>query len=159
MNQPLEDSINDMKDVQEKLENATKPDSQDTPDSKDDKGAANILFKQISETSIEILQTPEVEAMLDKISQNSGLNQNSMSALVSLIAICMTHSAHNAILFYDDLLKKELTKQMDNISHHMNLCKADIEGIKGAIQIHQKQIGIINNSLKIDDVIKNMNSK
>ena len=55
---------------------------------------------------------------------------------------------------YDAMLKAELDKQFENIAHHINLAKADIEGLKAAVQVHNKSIGELQNKLQIDSIKK-----
>ena len=162
MNQHIEKSINEMKDLKfdpaEVLEKM-KADADNNPESdkSEDPEIDNVgltFFNQIVETSVEIMGTKEVEDALVTLSTKLNMDQKCVTSLINLISVCMTNSAYRAIIFYDELLKSELTKQFDNIGNHINLGKADIEGIKGAIQIHQKRIGSIENDLLINNLRK-----
>lgn len=166
MSEYIEKTINEIRDVQEKINEEASKENDKTPKNGEEStpkpedvspGLGAVLFNQISETSIKILQTPAVEEGIIKIATNMNMDEESVTSLINIIAISMTNASLQAILFYDDLLKNELTKQMDNVSYHINLGKADIEGIKAAVQVHQKQIGSINNTLKINDIKKENN--
>ena len=157
MNPHVEKVINETRDVQQKIEDVIN----NTPDADGDSQTASepdpvntALFHQITEGTIQILQSPEIEKSLVTIGENMNMDQESITSLINIIAIAMNNSAYQAILFYDDLLKAELTKQFDNIGHHINLGKADMEAFKSVLQIHQKQIGEIRTILKIDTIKK-----
>jgi hypothetical protein len=162
MNQHLEGSINDIKAGQEKFKEAAtaatgNTEEQDAAEKEAFGDLGTVLFNQITETSIGIIQTPEIEESLLTIATNMNMDQASIAALINIIAISMTNSAHQAILFYDDLLKKELTKQMDNVGHHINLGKTDSEAFKSVLQIHQKRIDEISNILQMNNLKKENN--
>jgi predicted aminopeptidase len=109
------------------------------------KDPANILFNEISETSIHILQDPAINNCFAEIAKE--LKEETVRQLVTVIGICMTHSAYQAITFYDELLKAELSKQFDNLSHHINLCKTDDEAIKASFSILRKQFDEVKNEI------------
>lgn len=162
MNKHIEDSVNELKSAQQSFEKAASAPTEKTEEQaaaeKESFGElGTILFNQITEASIAIIQTPEIEKSLLTIATNMNMDQESLTALINIIAISMTNSAHQAVLFYDDLLKKELTKQMDNTVHHINLGKADGEAFKSVLQIHQKKIDEISSILKIDKIKKENN--
>lgn len=153
---PLNESIKDIKEYQDKLKKAAE-ESQDVKDGKctledELKEPAYVLYNQIAESSIKILEIPAVVNIFAKLSKTLG--EDMSKSIVELFALTMTQSAHQAVLFYDDLLKAELTKQFDNIGEHVNKSQAELEGIKEAINVHRKKIGEIENRIKIDTFIK-----
>jgi predicted HicB family RNase H-like nuclease len=119
------------------------------------KEPSHRLFHEISETTIKILQDPIMNQYFAEIAKE--LKEETVQQIVTVIAVCMTHSAYQAITFYDDLLKTELTKQFDNINHHINLSKADIEGIKAAFAILRKSQDEISKEIKINNFQKDNN--
>ena len=157
MNEHIQKSIDELNAANDKFQadvNGANNNSNDNPQ-EDAFGQLGLrLFNQITETTIKIIETPEVENSIVTIATEMNMGQKSISALINLIAVAMTNSAQQAILFYDDLLKDELTKQFDNIGKHINLGKADMEGFKAALQVHQKQIGEINKTLLLNNLKK-----
>ena len=162
MNEYIKNSINELNAANDKLESevkerqgSVKPDSSNDATPEDPFGELGLLlFKQITDTTIKIMETPEVEKSLTTIATEMNMGEKSISSLINLIAIAMTNSAYQAIIFYDDLLKDELTKQFENVGNHINMGKADMEGFKAALQIHQKQIGEINKTLLLNNLKK-----
>lgn len=156
---PLNDSINELKQFQEAVKKA----AEQSPDVKDGKVTAEeelqepgyMLYNQIAESSIKILELPEVVKAFAKLTETFG--EETSKSLVELFALTMTQSSYQAVLFYDSLLKEELGKQLDNIGVHLNGAKADIEGIKPALTVFKKQIGEIQKKLEIDKFVKDNN--
>lgn len=155
-NNPLNDSVNELKQCQENI----KKKAEESDDVKDGKCTAEeelrepayVLYNQIAESSIRILQLPEVVNIFAKLSSNIG--DDIAKALVELMALTMTQSAHQAVLFYDDLLKTELTKQFDNIGEHLNDTRAIVEGHTGALSVFKTQLNEIQSKLKKDAFAK-----
>lgn len=148
INENVKKSIDNIKKVQGEINN--------NPEfSKEENKLGNVLFNQITECSIEILKNPEINKALKNIENEHDLKESSITSLINIIAIAMSESAYNAILFYDDLLKKELQRQIDHIGNHINTSKSDIEGMKSVLLIHQKRIEELKNNLIAKDIKEN----
>lgn len=113
------------------------------------------LYTSIAESSINILQNPDVVNIFKQISES--IDDKLSARIVELMAITMTQSAHNAILYYDDMLKKELNKQFEHIAHHVNLCRADVDGHTAVLDTFRKRIGDVENKLKVSEFVKDNN--
>lgn len=149
----LEDSIKDLKDYQDSIKKAAEQ-SEDVTDGKCTKEdelnePGYVLFNNIAESSIRILQIPEVVKGFEKLSEKLG--EDGSKTLVELIALTMTQSAYQAILFYDDLLKNEITKQFDLYGNTINRTRADIDGQSAAMNVFRKRLDKIEKDLKIKD--------
>lgn len=156
---PLNDSVNEIKTFQENIKK-TAEQSEDVKAGKctteeELQEPAYVLYNQIAESSIKILQLPEVINTFSLLSEKFG--DDTSKAIVELMAIAMTQSAHQAVLFYDDLLKAELTKQFDNIGEHLNMALADIAGHSGALSVFKSQLSDIQKKLQIDKFTKDNN--
>lgn len=149
----LEDSVKDLKEYQESIKEAAES-SEDVKNGKctvDDElhEPAYVLFNNIAESSIRILQIPEVVNSFKKLSETLG--EDGSKTLVELLALTMTQSAHQAVLFYDDLLKSELTKQFDIYGNQLNQMMADIKGQSAAMSVFRKRLDTIEKDTKIKD--------
>lgn len=115
-----------------------------------------VLFRKITETTLEILQDPEMGACF-KLMENKGLNLEIIQALVRMMAIAMSTSAFNAISFYDDLLKEELRKQFNHMGSHINAGKSENEVLRASINVVIAKMGEVTKKLQIED-LKLMNN-
>lgn len=113
---------------------------------------AFILFDQISKSSISMLKQPIAEKIFNEIQEKLGYDTT--KGLIELFVVTMTHSAHNAILFYDDLLKQELTKQFDHMGEYINNANADIKAHKAVLEVFRKDLNEIKSKLLIDQFNK-----
>lgn len=160
-NNPLNESIKDI----ENLKKTARENAENSNDVKTGKCSkedelnepAYMLYNNIAESTINILQNPEIVKVFKNISTK--VDEEFSKNLVTLLAVTMTQSAHQAVIFYDDLLKQELTKQFDGLVNRMNITTADLEGSKSAITLLRKKIGDIENAIKIDDFNKENNNK
>lgn len=156
---PLTKTIDDIKEYQDKIkENAEN--SQDVKDgkcTKEDelKEPAYLLYNQIAESNIKILQMPPVVKAFEILNKNLG--EESSKTLVELLAILMTQASHQAVLFYDDLLKQELTKQFDLYGDYLNKNIADVNGMKSAIEVIKKRVGNFEHDKTINKFSKENN--
>lgn len=153
---PFNDSVNELKQCQEDM----KKKAEESPDVKEGKCTleeelqepAYLLYNQIAESSIRILQLPEVVKTFSALSDKFG--DDLAKSFVELLALTMTQSAHQAVLFYDDLLKAELTKQFDNVGEHLNDTRAIVEGHSGALSVFKTKLNEIQTKLKKDAFAK-----
>lgn len=156
---PLTETVDDIKEYQNKVkENAEN--SQDVKDGKctkeeELKEPAYLLYNQIAEANIQILQMPPVVKAFEKL--NESLGEDAAKTLVELLAILMTQSSHQAVLFYDDLLKQELKKQFDLYGDFLNNTIADVSGIKSAIEVIKTRLGNFERDKKVEQFSKENN--
>lgn len=118
---------------------------------------AYVLFNQISESSVKILENEAINQAVIELSKQIG--EDASIHLAELITIAMTNAAYYAVLSYDNLLKKELTKQFENVSHHINLSKSDIEGHAAVLTVFRKRLSDIEDRLKRGDINDMINKK
>lgn len=116
-----------------------------------------VLFRQISESSIKILENTAINQAVEELSEHIG--KDATVHLAELITIAMTNAAYYAVLSYDDILKEELSKQFENISHHINLSKSDIEGHAAVLSVFRKRISDIEDRIKKSDINDMINKK
>lgn len=155
----LDESIKDIEKLKETAEKA----AENTKDVKEGKCTAEdekqepayILYQQIANSSITILQNPEIVKAFKDISEK--VDEELSKNLVTLIAVAMTQSAHQAVLFYDAFLKKELDKQFEHIADAINKDRADINATTSAMQVFRERIGNLEKLTKIEEFQKQNN--
>jgi hypothetical protein len=160
----MSDSIDNLKNIQKQMEQDAE-NSQDVKDGNctaedEKKEPAYILYNNIIETSVQIMQLDPVVNIIKSLTETIG--EDTAKSLVELFALTMTHSAHQAILIYDDMLKTELTKQFDHYCTQMNNIGGTVVGhdgalnefnsrindLTGAVSVLKKKIGEIETQLK-----------
>lgn len=111
-----------------------------------------VLFNQITASVIETLQKPEIIKTFNAVGEKIG--EQLASDLVMSIAICCATSAHNAITFYDDLLKKELNVQFDSLTKHVNMCKGDLTAYQSVLQVFKARLDKIEEPMKVSQAMR-----
>ena len=110
----------------------------------------NVLFNAISNSSINILSDPTLQKLFDALKNE--LSEEGLSTLLALISIAMSHSAYSAIVFHDELLKQELSRQFDNIAEHINKGKSDMGEAYARLSVLEKKVGDIINEMRIKNI-------
>lgn len=125
--------------------------------------SGEILFNAISETCIKILEDPTLVAEFESISkefENYGIFQSEevrigiVRRIVNILALTMTNSSYHSINWYDTMLKKELSKQMQHFADAINLCNAEIRVLRKTIDDmkEQQRIEEIRKTTGISDI-------
>ena len=113
------------------------------------------LFNNILESTIDIFNREDIQKRVVNIGKSIGAQQS--QELVQLIALVSTISAHNALLFYDEKLKKEISINLDNILKNVNNIAADVQGHEGALAVFKKKISNLEKSNISNEIKKEMN--
>jgi len=153
-NNPFNDTIDSLKRTAKQVDEYTRKkdaEENETPINNEEKNTnpSFVLYDAIATSSISLLEDSEVVKTFKKIAENVG--EDISKSLVELMAIVMTQSAYHAIIFYDKLLKKELDIQFNHIAENMNILKADTDGHHEVLKVFKKQLGDIQNKIKLEN--------
>lgn len=96
------------------------------------------LYDQIANANIEILQNPEMVKAFNNIAECT--SDELASNLAVVVAVAMTQASHQAILFYDELLKHEIDTALDYVYEGLNNMAADNEGLHKAFTAMKNKI-------------------
>lgn len=158
---PFQDNIDDMKKMQEAIRKAAES-SEDvkngdcTPEDEMAEPAV-MLFGQILKSSIEMMNNEEVINAYNQVKDKIG--EEASKIIFDVMITATTTAAYNAITFYDDLLKQEITKQFDNVGHHINLAKSSIEGHEAVLTVFGKRLTDLENKIKLENLSKENDMK
>ena len=130
--------------------NKRKDQEDDSNQNDENNDPAYILYNAISNSAIETLKSDAVINTFKKLSPVLG--EDVSKSIIEMFAILLTQSAYQAVLFYDDLLKQELSMQFNHMGEHLNIAKADIEAHNGVLKVFRQQLGEIQKKLNIDKI-------
>ena len=157
-NNPFEETINTIKENLKNVDEITRKQDEEESGSEnknekneskneDNTNPAYILYNSIASNSIDLLQDPTVVNTFKKLSESVG--EDVSKSMVEMFAIMLTQSAHQALLLYDALLKKELDAQFMHFAKNINANRADINAHHSALTVFKKQLDEISSALKI----------
>lgn len=134
-NNNAEKAINDIKNFEKALEEASNnEDAQNDPNAQ----AALLMYQSISETCIETLQMDLVVDVMNKIADKVG---NELATdICSMMALIMTNSAYNAIMFYDQILNNNLIPKFEEYDEVINNLAGTTQGINSAMEVFKKRL-------------------
>jgi hypothetical protein len=112
-----------------------------------------VLFNKISETVVSILSQPDIAKVFVNIGKNFG--EGTSKDLTVMMAMCMSESAYKAIMFYDEMLSKELAKSFNVLTNNFNILKSTVDAHTGTLDAFRGKIAnlekaSITNSIKDD---------
>ena len=145
-NNPFKDTIETLNKKSEKINESNS----------EDKNPGYILYDAIANNSIEILSNPEVVNTFKKIADAIG--EEATKSMVEMLAIIITQASYQSIIFYDGLLKNQLTDQFNHFASHINSAKADVEAHHGVLRVFKQQLSEIQNKLEIEKIENNTSS-
>lgn len=147
---PFSDSIESMEKCKEAVEKAftDKEEVKDGTVSEEEakSNPAYRLFNGIADTSIEVLNMPSVAETMKEIGEKLG--EETSKKLTTMLVLIITNVAFSAVNFYDDLLKEELNANFNEFGKMYTEAAATINAHTGVLEVLNKKVGDIENSLK-----------
>lgn len=109
------------------------------------------MNKLITENTVAIINSPEVQSVLKEIKH---IDEDDLKAVVKALAITVNMSCFATTVFYDRLLGEEIKKNFQNMVDHINYMKADMIGVKEAIKVHNNKISDLEKNAIVSDIKK-----
>ena len=109
------------------------------------------MNKLITENTVAIINSPEVQSVLKEIKH---IDEDDLKAVVKALAITVNMSCFETTVFYDRLLGEEIKKNFQNMVDHINYMKADMIGVKEAIKVHNNKISDLEKNAIVSDIKK-----
>lgn len=143
-----EQAISEIQHFQEKLHDQ-KPDIDPELLDPDDKDPHVLLYEQITDHCIEVLQMPTIAEAMNAIGDKLG--DDVATNLCTVMAIIMTNAAFNAITFYDGILKEELNPIFKDYNTLINDISGTVKGHDGALEVFKQRLANVQKKLGLDN--------
>lgn len=114
-----------------------------------------VLYNNVIKAVTEYFEIPTVQAIFRGLGPVIG--ETHAANLMYAMAVGMTHTSHQTILFYDDMLKKEIGTQFDEIIKACNENRADAQSTLVAVDIIRTQLGKITSKESVENFVKGHN--
>lgn len=135
---PFQDVIQDIQGVQSRFTKlAEEADPQD-PAQADKNSLAYLLYNEIMETTIRILASDTMTDVFRQVSEKMGTTVSQQ--LITAMSMAMTHSAYQAILYYDGMMQQRLSEIFEVYSRGYTTLAANVNGIMGALQSYKSRL-------------------
>lgn len=149
----INEQINNMKNFQENMKKASEgnqdvKDGITTPD-EEQHDPSYVLFNAITENCIHTLQLDTVSKSMNKIGEKLG--DDLTTELCTVMAVLMSHTAFNAVMFYDDILNQGLDEKFKEYDTIINNISATTNGINGSMEVFKTRIGELQKKLGFDN--------
>ena len=166
MSQPEQNDLfeKDIKEIEEstkKIEEAVKKEAEENEE--------NInfglkLYNGIMNTVIEILRSESIVNRFTEITKAfdgkpdfGEFGDKILKPFIEIISLCMSQSAYQAIIFYDEMLKDELDKSFKIVGDGLNTHNAELAAHQGALEVFKQRLGEVEKTLKLNEISKENN--
>ena len=105
------------------------------------------LYDAISDASISILSLPSVNRAFEILKNKIG-NENAKS-LIEMLAVVMTNSAMNAVVYYDSKQDPMLEKMFNDFKERINLHGSIIDGHEDILKIYRNKVDALEHDVKM----------
>lgn len=106
-----------------------------------------LLFRTTLSTAVETLNSDLMRNKFKEMIDN-GFTEEMAADLLSSIAIDVACSVFKSIIYYDDLLKDQLTKQFDNIADYFNIMRSEVSGTQKAMVTFTDKLNQLEKEIK-----------
>lgn len=146
-----EEVKNEEVEMEAPLEETSTEESTENEEKKDADFILDQMNKLITENTVAIINSPEVQSVLKEIKH---IDEDDLKAVVKALAITVNMSCFATTVFYDRLLGEEIKKNFQNMVDHINYMKADMIGVKEAIKVHNNKISDLEKNAIVSDIKK-----
>jgi hypothetical protein len=159
INNALNESIDDFKkaqdDIKEVIKNSDKVKSGESTLEDELKEPGYILYNNITEVCISILNDEQVKKRFVELGSSLGLT--TVKTLVELIAVIMTQSSYQTILMYDNMLKKEISEQFSRYGNNLNILKSSTDAHESVLRVFKEKISKLESTNAVEKFSKENN--
>jgi len=116
-----------------------------------------VLYGNILKSTTDILRTEETKKLFDKLIGKFG--EDTTADLMEFFAAAITQASYNSVVFYDGLLKQELTREFGKFGDPLNQCIADVKAHSGVLSVFRKRIEALEKVAKVEEIKKGIDDK
>lgn len=110
------------------------------------------LIEKIIGNTVSIFSSKEMQDIIKSF--NTTFDEKTTAGIVNMIAYASSVAAHQAIIYYDDMLRKELIVQFQDIINANNINASELTTLKSVMEIFKSRLDEIRNRIQNDEVNK-----
>lgn len=131
-----------IKDISTVRDNIGKDDEEETLD--------RMMYKHVLSTSIDIVNNKHTKSIFKSI--ESKLGEDVSEQLIELFVLSMTHSAHDAVAYYDGLLWDQLNERFKYVIDEINKNRSTLEAHDAVLNVQRKKLDDIDKQIKLTNL-------
>lgn len=110
------------------------------------------LIEKIVSNTVSIFSSKEMQDIIKSF--NTTFDEKTTAGIINMIAYASSVAAHQAIVFYDDMLRKELIVQFQDIINANNINASELTVLKSVMEVFKSRLDEIRNRIQNDEVNK-----
>lgn len=110
------------------------------------------LIEKIIGNTVSIFSSKEMQDIIKSF--NTTFDEKTTAGIINMIAYASSVAAHQAIIYYDDMLRKELIVQFQDIINANNINASELTTLKSVMEIFKSRLDEIRNRIQNNEVNK-----
>ena len=150
--QNLEETVKKFDATMKQMEDEVKEAYSDLKQSQESVAYDDTLIEKIIHNSIMITKSPQMVEVITKL--KSKIDEEELAAILNLVIYTSSAAAHQAIIFYDEVLRQKLLVDFNKVEEFVNNNAVDNMVAIEQIKILNKRLNEVREKLQIDDIVK-----
>lgn len=138
-----------MKQINEDAEKAYK----EAKEASDALNYDNTLIEKIINNAIIMMKSNEVQKIVDTL--KGKVDHETIAAVINLTVYASSAAAHQAILFYDELLSSKLKMDFVEIERYIQGKLIEMNALRSVVEVLSARINEVRTKLQLDSIEKN----
>lgn len=113
----------------------------------------NTLIEKIINNAIIMMKSDEVQRIVDTL--KGKVDNETIAAVINLTVYASSAAAHQAILFYDEILSSKIKMDFSSIERIVQEKLIEVNALKSVIEVLSARINEVRTKLQLDSIEKN----
>ena len=111
-----------------------------------------ILIEKIIANTVTMFSSSEMIKYIKSL--KTKFDEESLSAIINMVAFASSAAAHQAIVFYDEVLHQNLDLMVEKLKMKMAENQVTIESLESVMNIFKVRLDEVRNKIQVDEITK-----
>lgn len=149
---PKEDLSKSYEKIFDYINNELNQDEENLNKQKIDYNTNEILIEKIIANTSTMFSSPEMIKFIKSL--KTKMDEESLGAIINMIAFASSAAAHQAIVYYDEILHDNLNLAFENLKMKILENKVGIETLDSVMNVFKVRLDEVRQKIQIDDITK-----
>lgn len=149
---PKEDFIKSYEKIFDYVNDELKNDEENLNKQKIQYDTNEILIEKIIANTVAMFSSPEMVKFIKSL--KTKLDEETLAAIINLVSYASSAAAHQAIVYYDEILHDNLNLAFENLKMKILENKVGIETLDSVMNVFKVRLDEVRQKIQIDDLTK-----
>lgn len=149
---PKEDLSKSYEKIFDYINNELNQDEENLNKQKIDYNTNEILIEKIIANTSTMFSSPEMIKFIKSL--KTKMDEESLGAIINMVAFASSAAAHQAIVYYDEILHDNLNLAFENLKMKILENKVGIETLDSVMNVFKVRLDEVRQKIQIDDITK-----